>query len=404
MSTSAAPPRAAPPAPAPAMAARRLKMPPMAAIDQLIFEVDEWWAESSDRQAERRRSLIADAVTWHLRESAQYRQLAELTGFEPAALQRGEGLESVPQFPTRLFKRTEIRSMPESDCRVFRSSGTSGSLSQVWRDDMTLQRLAGSLRPQGDIWKSLYGIDGLDDDGQMIHLGPARGDALGVWIGYVMTLIEMFTYTCSYLSDGKLRIGDAARDLRAAAREGGLVCVAGPPAFVMALLDHLCENRVQIDGGERIVVVTGGGWKRAETQRIPPEELRALAVKTLGLRDDGQVRDVFNQVELNTAFVECEHHRMHVPPWVEVIVRDADGLAPMPPDRPGLLSYLDPSAVSYPCFLLTEDIGRTRVDECPCGRQGVTVEVHRRLMASDHQGCALRLAEATRIAPSASAG
>jgi long-chain-fatty-acid---luciferin-component ligase len=130
---------------------------------------------------------------------------------------------------------------------------------------------------------------------------------------------------------------------------------------------------------------------------VSPEVLRADAVETLGLRDDGQVRDVFNQVELNTAFVECAQHQLHVPPWVEVIVRDPYDLSPVPPGETGLLSYLDPSATSYPCFLISEDIGMASTDGCACGRHGQTVEIRRRLLTSDHQGCALRLADTTHI-------
>lgn len=375
-----------------------LRSTPPAGLDRLIFEIDDWWSEPVERQAQRRREFIAEAVARHLEACPAYARLATMLEFDLSLLSRDDGLAWVPQFPTLLFKRTEVASVPAAACQVFFSSGTRGAVSRIQRDDTTLRRLAGSLRPESDIWCGLHGMDDLDDDGLMLHLGPPRSEAAGVWIGYVMTLIELFTATRSYVRDGELRMADVIRDLRAAVAEGRVVCVAGPPVFVAALLRALRHSGTRIDAGERMLVATGGGWKRDERAKVRPEALRGAAVEALGLRDDSQVRDVFNQVELNTAFVECAHHRLHVPPWVEVIVRDPHDLSAVAEGDVGLLSYLDPSATSYPCFILGEDIGRISTGECSCGRCGVTVEIGRRLLASDHQGCALRLADTTRIA------
>ncbi|MFE1441627.1 hypothetical protein [Streptomyces sp. NPDC058739] len=367
-----------------------------AELDRLIFEEENWWALPVAEQAALRHRFVAAAVEHHLEHNADYRRFAEARGFTLADLDEPAGLARVPQFPTRMFKRAEIRSVPAQDCDVFKSSGTSGTRSMVWRDEPSLERLAGSLHPEGDIWRTLYGDIDLDDDGMMIHLGPGRREADGVWISYIMTLVEMFASTTSYVRDGVLHLKDAVRDLESALAEGRFVCVAGPPVFVAELLRHMAENSVKTAAGDRMAVITGGGWKKSESTRLDPDELRALAMDTFGLADASQVRDVFNQVELNTAFIECEHHRKHVPPWVEVIVRDPRDLAPLPTGESGLMSYLDPTARSYPCFLLAEDFGSAVTGGCPCGRGGTTVEIHRRMKASSHHGCALRLAETVR--------
>ncbi|MER7663624.1 hypothetical protein [Streptomyces sp. NPDC096193] len=367
-----------------------------AELDRLIFEDDDWWSMASADQAALRHRLITAAVAHHLEHNADYRRFAEARGFAVADLDEPAGLLDVPQFPTRMFKRVDVRSVPALDCDVFKSSGTSGTRSMVWRDEPSLERLAGSLRPEGDIWVDLYGDIDLDDDGEMFHLGPNRREADGVWISYIMTLVEMFASTRSYVSEGVLRLHDVVRDLEGALADGRFVCVAGPPVFVAALLRHMSDNSVKLSAGDRMAVITGGGWKKDESSRLDPAQLRSLAVDTFGLDSQSQVRDVFNQVELNTAFIECEHHRKHVPPWVEVIVRDPRDLSPVPDGQTGLMSYLDPTARSYPCFLLAEDFGSAQTDVCPCGRGGTTVEIHRRMRTSTHHGCALRLAETVR--------
>jgi long-chain-fatty-acid---luciferin-component ligase len=366
-----------------------------AELDRLIFETDTWWALPVSDQAALRHRLVTRAVRHHLEHNRGYRDFAEAAGFD---VDTCNDLSRVPQVPTTVFKRTDLRSTAAADCSLFVSSGTSsGTRSRVWRDDTTLQRLVGSLRPDGDIWGDLYRDVDLDSDGTTLHLGPSRVEAKGVWISYVMTMIEMFTATTHYLRDGVLHVAAAAQDLRRAVASGEFVAIAGPPVFVAELLHHLDDRDLRCAAGDRVVVITGGGWKKDQTTRVDPAALRDLAVRVLGLRSAEQVRDVFNQVELNTAFVECEHHNKHVPPWVEVVVRDPADLSPLPAGTTGLLSYVDPSATSYPCFLLSEDFGAIEVDRCPCGRRGTTVTPRRRLAAATHHGCALRLATTTRL-------
>lgn len=370
--------------------------PELVRLDRLIFEDDDWWSAPTAVQAAQRTRFIAEAVDFHLAHDPRYRAFARASGFtaldpgDPAALAR------VPQFPTRMFKRTEIRSVPAAECEVFLSSGTAGTQSRIWRDEPSLERLAGSLRPEGDIWRGLYGDVDLDQDGEMLHLGPNRREAAGVWISYVMTLIEMFASTTSYVRDGVLRLPEVVRGLEDAIADDRFVCVAGPPAFVADLLRHMSENSIKLAAGDRMAVITGGGWKRSQANSVDPAELRQLAVERFGLTADGQVRDVFNQVELNTAFVECARHRKHVPPWVEVIIRDPRDLSVLPDGEVGLMSYLDPTARSYPCFLISEDFGSARTDACPCGRSGTTVQIHRRMDTATHHGCAMKLAETVR--------
>jgi long-chain-fatty-acid---luciferin-component ligase len=59
----------------------------------------------------------------------------------------------------------------------------------------------------------------------------------------------------------------------------------------------------------------------------------------------------------------------------------------------GLLVFLDPTPASYPGFVLSGDLGRiSHVDDCPCGRPGVCIEVIRRVSTIESRGCAQRIA------------
>ncbi len=81
----------------------------------------------------------------------------------------------------------------------------------------------------------------------------------------------------------------------------------------------------------RMKVVTIGGWKRREGERVSRTELSDVVCRSLGLDNDHYVRDAFNMVELNTVIMECERHKLHVPPWLRV-----DALDPPDTARPGV--------------------------------------------------------------------
>ncbi|HCL7156464.1 TPA: long-chain fatty acid--CoA ligase, partial [Escherichia coli] len=117
-----------------------------------------------------------------------------------------------------------------------------------------------------------------------------------------------------------------------------------------------------------------------------------LLFDTFNLSDISQIRDIFNQVELNTCFFEDEMQRKHVPPWVYARALDPETLKPVPDGTPGLMSYMDASATSYPAFIVTDDVG---IISREYGKYpGVLVEILRRVNTRTQKGCALSLTEA----------
>jgi len=88
-----------------------------------------------------------------------------------------------------------------------------------------------------------------------------------------------------------------------------------------------------VAGGTGMTVLTAGGWKRFSGQRIERAVFDPRACAAFGLADESQVRDAFNQVELNTVMIECSAHRKHVPPWLYAAARDPDRLTVLRPAR-----------------------------------------------------------------------
>jgi long-chain-fatty-acid---luciferin-component ligase len=366
-------------------------LPPIGRIDRVIFGA----ADPFQMPAAARHAFLVEAVRetllFHLQHNRLLAALFERRGFHPAMLEQIEQLDRVPLLPVSAFKRATVLSVDEASIvRQFCSSGTSGTVSFVGRDEPTLHRLVGSMRRAFRMLEPWLPSDATDDEVAFVNLGPPRAEAGGVWFAYLMGLADLIAPTTHAASGGQLAARVAIDALTRTLAEGRIAGLIGPPAFVMELLQAIDARRHRLDAGSRMFVVTGGGWKRTHAATIAVDAFRRRAVEVLGLRSDQQVRDGFNQVELNSVFFECECHRKHVPPWVHAVSRAADTLAPLDAGQIGLLSYIDASAVSYPCAMVTDDFGSIAADPCPCGRTGPTLAFDRRASMSQ-AGCALKM-------------
>ncbi|PWT93626.1 MAG: long-chain fatty acid--CoA ligase [Acidobacteria bacterium] len=303
-------------------------------------------------------------------------------------LRSGSSAEPFRYIPTSMFKVTDLLSAPAAEVEKWCvSSGTRGRQSRIGRDRTTLERLLGSVR------QGLSLIEEWDEESlDVIHLGPSYEDAGDIWFPYVMSLAELLYATESFGRGSKLDISGAISryvKLRATGRQVGVI---GPPFAVRAFCEaYRSAGHPQTAGGE-VAVVTGGGWKTHEGSSIPRDRFRALVASSLGLDDDSRVRDAFNQVELNTVLLECERHRFHIPPWLEVTAIRPESLEPLHPGEIGLLAYVDASASSYPCVFIGDDMGNVSEGPCSCGRPGSLLQFERRLDRGGDAGCAIALA------------
>lgn len=372
-------------------AARVVEAP--CAVDRLVFHVPDVMATGVDEDE------LVPLFRGYLEEAAHRNALVarrlDDSGFDPAQLDGLGDLARVPLIPTTAFKRRRLLLVGEDELVAsFSSSGTSGRRSYVGRDEPTLYRLVGSLRRGFEMAGASLGLDDDEEPEEslfVVNLGPDRAGAGDVWFSYVMALADALAPSEHFWRDGSLRLADAAAAAAVALRDGRKVAVCGPPGRVLALAEHARLAFPRFAGGHDVVVVIGGGWKGERP--VAPAELRAAVVDGLGLAAEHQVRDAFNQVELNTVLFECEHFRKHVPPWVHVEVKDPASLEPLGPGEAGLLGYVDVTATSYPCLVLTEDLGWREERGCPCGRATETIAVHGRIASSLHRGCAAQLAD-----------
>lgn len=296
-------------------------------------------------------------------------------------------LSQVPLLPTVLFKRgpATVSSGGRPPVIDTTSSGTLGTVSTVPRCDTTLMRFFGSVAVGS---REVLGSETFDQ--AVFHIGPSIRDDPTLWIAYVMAGISVILPGTSYMDGERMRRDALVTDLAQADPDRGVMLVGPPPLILDLARPDARRRRLRL--GAAAQVVTIGGWKRRGGDMVDRATFRRAVVESFGLADESQVRDTYNMVELNTVLFECSAGSLHVPPWLAASARDPRTLAPLPTGAAGLLAFLDPTAVSYPCFLLSDDFGVVHAGvDCACGIRGDTLEVHRRVSRVESRGCALKL-------------
>jgi long-chain-fatty-acid---luciferin-component ligase len=328
---------------------------------------------------------ITRSLLWHVEANLPYRNYCESLNFDPRNINGIEDLTKVPLLPSSIFKRRHL-SVETVGCNggspdIFptTSSGTQGSISIIPRDDLTLMRFFASVSVGV---REILGVD--DFSMTACNLGPSPEEAKNLWVSYVLAGASVFFDSANYVVDGVFCRGQLISDLQTA---DGPVIVGGPPGLII----EMCGAGQNLPLERDSLVVTVGGWKRATGGVVDRETFRAMCATTFDLAAD-RVRDTFNMVELNTVLFECAHGAKHVPPWLHVSARDPRTLQPVANGQAGILAYLDPTAQSYPAFILSDDFGWVlQRHACGCGLQTDTLTLDRRINRIEARGCALKM-------------
>ena len=167
------------------------------------------------------------------------------------------------------------------------------------------------------------------------------------------------------------------------------VMLVAPPAVFSSFMDSLERMGKRFAYGERGTVLTGGGWKTRENERIAADGFRKRIEEVLGIPETHCI-DGYGMVEMNAGFVQCpEGHYYHLPyTSLRPLILD-ELLTPIGYGEWGRLAFLDPIAYSYPGFIITGDRVRM-LEHCPvCDREGPVLDtVIERAASEEVRGCA----------------
>ncbi|MCC7439990.1 MAG: hypothetical protein IT285_00055 [Bdellovibrionales bacterium] len=142
------------------------------------------------------------------------------------------------------------------------------------------------------------------------------------------------------------------------------------------------------------LMMTGGGWKAAEDKKVTREEFRRRVSEFFGI-PDAMLRDGYGMAEHSAPYMECSHHRFHIPVYNRVIARDPVTLNALPAGEPGLLELICPYNTQMPNLaILSTDIGKVDSEPCGCGVAAPTFTLMGRAGLTKHKGCAITASEA----------
>jgi len=289
---------------------------------------------------------LEDLVAHHRARCAPYDRILAASGFTSAA-----SVADLPWLPVRLFKTLDLKSIPDDEVfKVLTSSGTTGEVSRIHLDKAAA---ATQTRQLGATLQTV--------------LGPKRLPMLIVDTRSILKDRRSF----SARGAGVLGMATFGREHVWALDEAGVPDLAALRGFLAAHGDapflifgftylvwlHLYEVALEhgLDLGNGILIHSGG-WKKLVDQAVSPEEFRNR-LAAVGLT---RIHNFYGMVEqIGTIFLEGPTGgSLYCPDFADVVVRDPETWAELPPGKPGLLEVVSTLPTSYPGHvLLTEDLG-----------------------------------------------
>jgi hypothetical protein len=300
-------------------------------------------------QAEKEKVLLEElsGLVEHHRERCEpYSRILAASGYAGA-----DSVAGLPWLPVRLFKNLELKSIPDDEVfKVLTSSGTTGEVSKIYLDK------AAAATQTRQLAATVQTV-----------LGPKRLPMLLVDTKAMLKDRKSF----SARGAGVLGMSTFGRDHVWALDNEGLVDVTAIKGFLekhgdepflifgftymvwLHLYEVARENGLDLGNG---ILIHSGGWKKLVDQAVSPEEFRRR-LAGVGLT---RTHNFYGMVEqIGTIFLEGPSGgSLYCPDFADVVVRDPETWAELPPGQPGLLEVVSTLPTSYPGHvLLTEDLG-----------------------------------------------
>ncbi len=338
-------------------------------------------------------------------------------------------LEDVPFLPVALFKRMELKSVPDEDVfKTMTSSGTTGQrVSKIFLDRETVKsqqkvlveivksftgaarmpmiildcpsvvkdRAMFSARGAGILGfsmfgtKKIYAFDDemkLDVEGIKTFLAEHEGETIFMF-GFTFMIWQYFYKELKRLAEDDGVVGSVGAEAGTGADAGG---ADGSSESAADEAGESCVNSCQpIFNLENAVLIHGGGWKKLANEAVEKDEFKQSLHDVCGIKVEN-VHDYYGMVEqTGCVYMECECGHLHASIYSDVITRRMKDFSVCDRGEEGVIEVLSSLPESYPGHaILTEDVGVVLgEDDCPCGRKGKYFEIHGRMAKAEVRGC-----------------
>lgn len=197
---------------------------------------------------------------------------------------------------------------------------------------------------------------------------------------------QLARFQAAVVAGREANLARVAAALRASTRDGQRTFLFGAPAQCLELCQALEAAGATLPLHPGSLILFGGGWKAFGGQRISREALVAKLSAVFAL-PPARILEGYSMSEVNAFMLRCEHGRFHLPPLLEPVVFD-EALAVLEGDDVrGTFGFLDPLARAYPGFIISGDEVRLLTGRCPCGLEGAAVTDIGRAKRKELKGC-----------------
>lgn len=322
----------------------------------------------------------------HRMHCPEYKKILEMMETDLDDIKDYYGL---PFLPVRLFKETDLMSIPREEVfKIMTSSGTTGqAVSKIYLDrnassfqQKTLVKIVASFTGSRRMPMLIIDCPSVVKNRKMFS---ARGAGI---LGF-----SIFGSDKQYALNDDMELDLEGMKSFLEKHNGKKILLFGFTFmvwqhFYRELKKHKERTGEQLDLSHGILI-HGGGWKKLINEAVSPKQFKDCLQSVCGLE---RIHDYYGMVEqTGSIYMQCECGHLHASIFSDVIIRNPRDFTISQQGERGIIQVVSLLPESYPGHsLLTEDEGiLLGEDDCPCGRKGKYFKITGRLKNAEIRGC-----------------
>ena len=318
----------------------------------------------------------------HYNQCEKYKKIINNLKFK---LKSNNRLEDFPMLPARIFKKFDLKSIPENKIvKKLVSSGTSGQeLSKIYLDK---KNASDQVRVLVKIMSTILGNKRLPM--LVIDQKPKTTNKL-IFNASTAAIygFSIFGTQRNYLLDENKKIDYIVLNNFLKEYGADKFLIFGFTSLVYEnLIQKLSVNLIKSDF-QNGILIHGGGWKKMEKLKTNNDIFKKKLVKKINLN---KIYNYYGLVEqTGSVFIESKKcGYFHTSVYSDIFIRDKK-FNVLKNKKKGLIQLMSLLPTSYPGHnILTEDIGEIiGEDNCKCGLKGKYFVLHGRAKEAEVRGC-----------------